>query len=546
MSTTPNMSLVVPEVLITTGPTYATQVNSALDVIDAHDHSPGKGVRVTPSGLNINADLAFNNNSATNLKSLVLAAQTSATNGAIYRNGDDLFYKRGDGTIVQITTSGGVNVAGIGGISGLASPASATYTSATGTFAYFSGATTFAKTATGDLSIYSRAGSSLTVQAVTLKADATVSAYDITFPLAAPGANQLMRHAASGAGAFVDLLGTNNQVTVTQNTSNITLSLPQNIHTAATPTFAGLTLTGALGGTSATLSGALQAASATITGNVSLTGSLGSTVTAPNYTLSLNALTVNTIGATVGSEVYVQGDLSIQTTLKTNTIAVRTGSLVTFSNGITMPFLPITAGAISGSTLTASSSITGATLNIASSATLVTATGITTNQLTCPTINAPGGVEIAGRTSGVAYPSFTIGETTEVTPGGNVNANTSYQQITSWVVPAGVWRLTAIVQFEFTADNNFGGGTNGSIQRVEAALSTSASSVSDQPRYMSANGNIYYKNGELITMTVSQRHISATPVTYYLIGKTRYDSLSGTNAGRFTSAGSRLILERVG
>lgn len=546
MSTTPNMSMVVPEVLITTGPTYATQVNTALDVLDAHDHSPGKGVRITPSGLNINSDLTFNNNSATNLKSLVLAAQTSAANGAIYRNGDDLYYKRGDGTIVQITTSGGVNVSGVGGITGLAAPASATYTSASSTFAYFSNATTFAKTATGDLQIYSRAGSSLTVQAVTLKADATVSAYDITFPLAAPGANQLMRHAASGAGAFVDLLGTNNQVTVTQNTSNITLSLPQNIHTAATPTFAGLTLTGALGGTSATLSGALQAASATITGNVSLTGSLGSTVTAPNYTLSLNALTVNTIGATIGSEVFVQGDLAVQNTLKTNTIAVRTGSLVTFSNGITMPFLPITAGAISASTLTASSSITGATLNIASSATLVTASGITTNQLTCPTINAPGGVEIAGRTSGVAYSSFVIGETAEVNPAGNVNANTSYQVITQYNVPAGVWRITALVQFEFTADNTFAGGASGSIQRIEAALSTSSGSVSDQPRYMSVNGNPYYKNGEIVTMTTTTRHISSGTTTYYLIGKTRYDSFQGSNAGRFTSAGSRIILERVG
>lgn len=40
------------------------------------------------------------------------------------------------------------------------------------------------------------------------------------------------------------LTGTSNQVVVTNGTGTITLSTPQNIHTAATPTFAGLTLSG--------------------------------------------------------------------------------------------------------------------------------------------------------------------------------------------------------------------------------------------------------------------------------------------------------------
>lgn len=179
MSITPNMSLLVPEVLVTTGPTYATQVNTALDVIDAHDHSPGKGVRITPSGLNINSDLAFNQFSAANLKSMLLSAQVSASigNGAVYRVADDLFFKRGDGTIVQLTTAGGVNVSGVGGITGLVAPASATYTALSDTFGWFSGPATAAKTATGDLQIYSRLGAIGTVQPVTLKADLTTSAY---------------------------------------------------------------------------------------------------------------------------------------------------------------------------------------------------------------------------------------------------------------------------------------------------------------------------------------------------------------------------------
>lgn len=54
----------------------------------------------------------------------------------------------------------------------------------------------------------------------------------------------------SGLSAERALTGTTNQITVTDNGANSTvvLSLPQNIHTAATPTFAGLTLSGLAAG----------------------------------------------------------------------------------------------------------------------------------------------------------------------------------------------------------------------------------------------------------------------------------------------------------
>ena len=54
--TTTNMSLNEPSVGVTTGPTWATQTNSNWETIDTHDHTSGKGVQLTPSALNINAD----------------------------------------------------------------------------------------------------------------------------------------------------------------------------------------------------------------------------------------------------------------------------------------------------------------------------------------------------------------------------------------------------------------------------------------------------------------------------------------------------------
>ena len=58
-------------------------------------------------------------------------------------------------------------------------------------------------------------------------------------------ANQIMgMNAAGNALEYKTVNGTTNQITITNATNSLTLSLPQNIHTAATPTFSGLTLSG--------------------------------------------------------------------------------------------------------------------------------------------------------------------------------------------------------------------------------------------------------------------------------------------------------------
>ena len=53
------MGLTQSTVGTTTGPDWATNAENNLLTIDAHDHTSGKGVQLTPSSLNINADLEF-------------------------------------------------------------------------------------------------------------------------------------------------------------------------------------------------------------------------------------------------------------------------------------------------------------------------------------------------------------------------------------------------------------------------------------------------------------------------------------------------------
>lgn len=82
------------------------------------------------------------------------------------------------------------------------------------------------------------------------------------------------------------LTGTSNQIVLTDNGagSTLVLSLPQSIHTGATPTFAGLTLTGGLFGTSASLSTNFE-----VLGTASVSGRFFGNSTASNsFAGSLN------------------------------------------------------------------------------------------------------------------------------------------------------------------------------------------------------------------------------------------------------------------
>jgi hypothetical protein len=143
---TPNMGLIVPTVGVDPGPDWATNLNASLSILDSHNHSPGQGVQITPSGLDINSDLQFLGNNATLLRSVRFQPQSSPLSGitdigCLYESGVDLYYNDGSGNQVRITQSGGV--AGTSGsIGGLVSPASATYVSADQTFVWQSNANT--------------------------------------------------------------------------------------------------------------------------------------------------------------------------------------------------------------------------------------------------------------------------------------------------------------------------------------------------------------------------------------------------------------------
>lgn len=123
---TPNMGLIEPVVGQEPGPTWASDLNASLGILDQHNHSAGQGVQINPAGININSNFPMNGNNITLVNTvrfnnlLTTLAGSSPNLGCIYEAVNDLYYNDGVGNVIQITKSGSVNATSSGISSGTA------------------------------------------------------------------------------------------------------------------------------------------------------------------------------------------------------------------------------------------------------------------------------------------------------------------------------------------------------------------------------------------------------------------------------------------
>lgn len=198
----PNMSLIIPGVGTEPGPTWASDLNSSLGILDQHNHSAGQGVPITPAGMNINADLSINNNNLTLLKTVNFNSQLSfipgiAPNlGCIYVAGNELYYNDESGNVVQITNVGSVN-AGAGSITGLPSgTASASYSAGSQTFIWQSATSTAANMDMGSITLREVSPGA---NGITISSPGSLAAdYSLTLPAALPGSTVFLTLDNSG------------------------------------------------------------------------------------------------------------------------------------------------------------------------------------------------------------------------------------------------------------------------------------------------------------------------------------------------------------
>jgi len=114
MAITNFMNLDLPGVLVTLGPQWAEMINDAMEVVDEHDHTSGKGKKIPTNGIDINANLNFQNRKAFNLfstqfqaiPSAPLTGASNANSVSVFNN--DLYFTNGAGVAVQITSGGSV------------------------------------------------------------------------------------------------------------------------------------------------------------------------------------------------------------------------------------------------------------------------------------------------------------------------------------------------------------------------------------------------------------------------------------------------------
>lgn len=198
---TPNMSLIEPTIGLEPSPTWATDLNASLTLLDQHNHAAGNGVQISPSGLNISSDLTFIGNNATHLRSVRFDAQGSPLAlgtdlGCLYVSGVDLYYNDENGNQIRITQSGGV-VGTPGSITGLVPPASATYVPATPAFVFQSAVNTPANLDGGSLVLRNILANS---NGVTLNAPPALAAnYQLTFPATLPASQKIVTFDNTGA-----------------------------------------------------------------------------------------------------------------------------------------------------------------------------------------------------------------------------------------------------------------------------------------------------------------------------------------------------------
>lgn len=200
--TTPNMNLTLPLVSQTPGPTWASQINADLTIIDAHDHI-AIGVPITTGAINIDADLSFNTHAATDLTKAVFLDGYGGTPNSVHTASGNLYFVNGSGQSVQITTGNTVNVGGTGNIGGIVGNAGISYVSGPNNFQFFD---EFGNTAAID--VLGITTGTVQIKTVTLDGAIGASTYTLKLPTALPvSSTSFVTCTTSGQLAYVSQSG---------------------------------------------------------------------------------------------------------------------------------------------------------------------------------------------------------------------------------------------------------------------------------------------------------------------------------------------------
>jgi hypothetical protein len=212
------MGIVLPQEQVTVGPTWATMINDAFSLVDAHNHDT-VGIKLTQDSLNITDDLDLNGNVLSSVKGITFdnnSVLSSSIPTATFWVDRELYFKDGIGNVVQVTSNGNINTSGLGAISGM-TPTDGSVSYSIDTFSFFKTTSplVYAAIVCGNLSINTLSAVNINTTAafsastiligshVTLTA--TGSVYTLTLPSSPPTTNSVLQSDASGNMSFTSI-----------------------------------------------------------------------------------------------------------------------------------------------------------------------------------------------------------------------------------------------------------------------------------------------------------------------------------------------------
>jgi hypothetical protein len=167
--------------------------------------------------LNINSDLEFNQNSASELKNVIFDSSVTAatTNYSVYQASGNLYWRNGSGTAVQITDGSGINTSG-GSISNMTGNSQVQFSGVNKSYTFKFDSTLsdgIAKLVMSDIQLYFYNGGSATTRSVNLKYTGSgTGANTLTVP---DETGTLLSTATSFAGAInIDATGGSGSITL--------------------------------------------------------------------------------------------------------------------------------------------------------------------------------------------------------------------------------------------------------------------------------------------------------------------------------------------
>lgn len=207
---TANMLLVQPSENGDSG-VWDVLLTTLFALVDAHDHSAGKGVKVKPNGMTIDADLTMTSSGTAytlkDAKGVDFTPQTAASMtayaGCLFTRSDDannLYFRNQAGALVRITNGSTLDTTTSGGIGGdyASIPAELNFTDASKTYSFRSTAAgAWSRIQAGALRITEFGTTESTY--VELACPAALGGnYTITFPTAAPGSTSIVQMSSAG------------------------------------------------------------------------------------------------------------------------------------------------------------------------------------------------------------------------------------------------------------------------------------------------------------------------------------------------------------